>query len=131
LLAECRTLKGIPTGVAKITKGHNLPASYIIHATGPIASINPKTGKKYEDYAMLAKTYISCLTLAAAKGIKEIAFCCISTGMFGFDKEKSSQVAFDTVKNWVKSNPKCISRIIFNVFTQEDYDLYTKLVLYK
>jgi len=124
LLAECRTLKGIPTGTAKLTKGYSLAADYIIHATGPIASINPKT----EDYRMLAKTYLACLDLAAASGIKDIAFCCISTGMFGFNKAKSSQIAYNTVKNWVTANPTILNRVVFNVFTQEDYDLYTKLV---
>lgn len=129
LLAECKTLNGVPTGNAKITKGHNLPAKYIIHATGPIAKINPKTGKKFEDYQGLAKTYLACLELAAASGIKEIAFCCISTGMYGFDKVKSSKLAYETVLNWTRTHPSVLQRVVFNVFTDEDYHLYTNLVL--
>jgi O-acetyl-ADP-ribose deacetylase (regulator of RNase III) len=59
--------------------------------------------------------------------IKTIAFCCISTGEFRFPKDRPSKIAVETVSNWLKSNPNRFNRIIFNVFTEEDYKEYAKL----
>src|SRR5665648_163200 len=103
LLKECLSFPElspnvrIPTGTAKLTKAYNLPSKYIIHATGP--SLLKTTDKP--DYKMLQQTYTECLNLAYSKGIQEIAFCCISTGMFGYDKKNSAQVAFQTVMDWL------------------------------
>ena len=124
LLEECKTLGGVPTGVAKITKGHNLPAKYIIHVTGPrIDSMNHK-----EDHMLLAQCYINCLELAKKYNIRALAFCCISTGIYGYNKKTSSETAYITVMTWLSQNPKSIDRIVFNVFTPEDQKYYTELL---
>jgi O-acetyl-ADP-ribose deacetylase (regulator of RNase III) len=123
LLAECRLLKGIPVGVAKLTEAYSLPAKYIIHATGPKI-----TSSGYEDHSMLAKTYYNVLELAKQCDIKEIVFCCISTGMYGFNKERSANTALSTVKLWIHQNPGTIDKIIFNTFTPEDKQIYNRLL---
>lgn len=91
LLEECKQLKGIPHGSAKITHAYALPSKYIIHATGPKIGYD-KNGKfinpDYEDHNLLRTTYINILNVGKLNNIKEIAFCCISTGIFGFDKKK-------------------------------------------
>lgn len=113
-----------PTGTAKITKAYNLPSKYILHTVGPII---------YDDLSeeackLLANCYISCLDIAKEYyDIKTIAFCCISTGEFRFPKDIASKIAVETVTNWLKSNPNKFDRIIFNVFTREDYNEHAKL----
>lgn len=107
LLLECLELNGLPTGVAKITKGHNLPCKHIIHVTGPRAKKVESDSKKDKlicDFTMLAKCYIACLEVAKENNIKEIAFCGISTGLFGFPKSKSAVVAVTTIIQWFETN---------------------------
>src|SRR5688572_7270180 len=87
LLEECKTLGGIPTGVAKITKAYKLPSKYIIHVTGPKAT----EGK--EDHETLFKCYHTCLDLANENKISSIAFCCISSGIYGFNKCRAASTA--------------------------------------
>ncbi len=113
-----------PTGTAKITKAYNLPSKYILHTVGPIIYDNLSE----DDCKLLADCYISCLNIAKEyDDIKTIAFCCISTGEFRFPKDIASKIAVETVANWLKSNPNKLDRIIFNVFTREDYNEYAKL----
>lgn len=113
-----------PTGTAKITKAYNLPGKYILHTVGPI--IYDKLSD--DDCKLLADCYISCLNIAREHDdIKTIAFCCISTGEFRFPKDIASKIAVETVTNWLESNPNKFDRIIFNVFTEEDYNQYVKL----
>ena len=97
LLEECKLLNGITTGVAKITKGYKLQCKYIIHVTGPKITSEGKC-----DFNMLSVSYIACL---------EIAFCCISTGIFGFPKVGSSQVA---IKNWLDNEDHSIYQTILS-----------------
>lgn len=130
LLSECKRIGPIPAGTAKITKAYNLPSKYIIHTTGPRARVS-KYSEAIEclcDFDMLAKCYIEVLELAKKHNIKEIAFCCISTGIFGFPKPNSAMVATKTVKDWINKDPGVIDHIIYNVFTIEDYAIYTNLV---
>ena len=122
LLEECKLLNGIPTTVAKITLGYNLPCKYILHATGPRISFEGKC-----DFAALAKTYTNCLQLAKTNNISELAFCCLSTGIFGFPKLESAKVAIDTVISWLNNNEHSFTHIIFDVFTYEDHIIYLKL----
>lgn len=124
LLEECKKLKGIPTGVAKITYAYNLPSKYIIHVTGPKIQKNG-----YEDHKMLAQCYEQCLNLAVRNNITEIAFCCISTGIYGFNKQRSAITAIKTVMNWKQNNKGKINKIVFVVFTDEDHYLYNKYLL--
>ncbi|MCM1989390.1 protein-ADP-ribose hydrolase [Oceanirhabdus seepicola] len=110
-----------PTGQAKITKGYNLPAKYVIHTVGPI--IKGKVTAFQEE--QLASCYISCLERTKKiEEIKTIAFCCISTGVFNFPKERAAEIAVGTVLNYLKRNPNNINKIVFNVFTEEDFNVY-------
>lgn len=94
-----------PTGQAKITPAYNLPCRYIIHTVGPIVS-----GKLNEQHCELLKScYLSCLKLAEENGVDSIAFCCISTGVFGFPQREAAEIAVSTVKRH-KKQQKVISR---------------------
>jgi O-acetyl-ADP-ribose deacetylase (regulator of RNase III) len=88
LLAECRTLGGCPTGQAKITGGHNLPARWVIHTVGPVW----RDGTHDED-ALLASCYRSAFVLVESKGIRTVAFPAISTGAYGFPLERAAGIA--------------------------------------
>lgn len=121
LLEECKKLGGIPTGVAKITHAYNLPSKLIIHTTGP-RKIN-----NFEDHKMLSKCYFNCLNLAQKHNIKEIAFCCISTGLFGFDKTRSAKTALLAVMKWLDTHQYKMDTIIFVVFTDDDEKVYRQL----
>jgi O-acetyl-ADP-ribose deacetylase (regulator of RNase III) len=109
-----------PTGQAKITGGYNLPAKNILHTVGPIVSGRLKKTQEYE----LADCYKSCLALAAENGLGSVAFCCISTGVFGFPQEKAAEIAIDTVK---RDKPKGM-KVIFNVYRDEDERRYRNLL---
>ena len=89
---------------------------------GPIIYENVKE-KEIEE---LKNCYINSLELAKQNDIREIAFCCISTGEFRFPKDKASKIAINTVKDYLKKNEKHFDKIIFNVFTDEDYVIYFK-----
>jgi O-acetyl-ADP-ribose deacetylase (regulator of RNase III) len=81
-----------------------------------------------EDCRLLASCYTSCLDISNRyEDIKTLAFCSISTGEFRFPKDKASQIAVETVCKWLEVNKNSFDRIIFNVFTKEDYDQYAKL----
>lgn len=110
-----------PTGQAKITPAYNLPCSYVIHTVGPIVQ-----GKLTAEHCRLLKScYTSCLELAVQNNIHSIAFCCISTGVFGFPKQEAAEIAVRTVRDFLKSNS---IKVIFNVFGSEDYDIYRKIL---
>ena len=117
LYEECRKLGGIPTGTAKITGAYKLPCKKIIHTTGPIAD-------DFEDHEMLAKCYKNCLNVAKDNGIKEIAFCCISTGLFGFSKKTACNTAISTVIKYIKSSDYEFDLIVFCTYTEDDHKLY-------
>ena len=92
LLAECRTLGGCPTGEARITGGHRLKARHVIHTVGPVW----QGGERGED-ALLASCYATSLRLAAAHGVRTIAFPAIATGVYGFPAERAARLAVRTV----------------------------------
>lgn len=128
LREECAKLMQLqgheePTGSAKITKGYNLPARYVIHTVGPIVYSALTEENKKE----LASCYRSCLELADRYQLRSIAFCCISTGEFHFPNEIAARIAVDTVAGYLPESR--IERIIFNVFRDEDYDIYKKICL--
>lgn len=106
------------TGGAKITKAYNLPCSYIIHTVGPIVG----SALREQDCKMLRSCYESCLALAEEKGLKTIAFCCISTGEFHFPNDRAARIAVETVAEWMSHSS--LSRVIFNVFKDLDLKLY-------
>lgn len=118
LLEECRSLGGCPTGQAKITSGHNLPAKSIIHTVGPIYD-----GGGYQEAELLASCYRESLRLAAYAGLRTIAFPCISTGVFGYPSEEACDIAIATVVEWMATNPLPES-VTFCCFSEEDADIY-------
>ena len=110
-----------PTGQAKITPGFNLPCRYVIHTVGPI--VDGRLTQRHE--AQLASCYRSCLQLAAENGCESIAFCCISTGVFGFPKEEAAEIAIRTVREW-KAETGSRMRVVFNVFSDRSLELYKR-----
>jgi O-acetyl-ADP-ribose deacetylase (regulator of RNase III) len=93
LLEECRTIGGCPTGEARITKGYNLQAQYIIHTVGPIWC-----GGKNNEEELLANCYHSCFALAAKHDIHTIAFPSISTGAYHFPTAKAAAIAMAEIE---------------------------------
>ncbi len=112
-----------PTGQAKVTPAYNLPSKRIIHTVGPIANGNPTD----EHRAQLASCYESCLDAAAAEGLSSIAFCCISTGVFGFPQREAAEIAVRTVRDWLDAHGSDIT-VVFNVFGEKDEQIYRELL---
>ncbi|MDE7287953.1 MAG: protein-ADP-ribose hydrolase [Oscillospiraceae bacterium] len=110
-----------PTGSAKITSAYNLPCDRIIHTVGPIVS-----GRLNDTHCrQLESCYKSCLETAVQNNVKSIAFCCISTGVFGFPQREAAEIAVDTVRKFRKNHD---IEVIFNVFRQDDYNIYSGLL---
>ena len=117
LLEECRQIGGCPTGEARITKGYNLPAQFVIHTVGPVYKGTPG------DQAALTGCYHNSLALAVDNGIKTIAFPAISCGVYGYPIEKACQVAIDTSITFLEQHPS-FGRIIFMLFSDADLEVY-------
>ena len=111
------------TGKAKITPAYNLPSRYILHTVGSVIH-GWLTGK---DKELLASCYRSCLELAEENGVQSIAFCCISTGEFHFPNDKAAEIAVKTVKEY-RARTGSRMEVIFNVFKENDYNIYRKLL---
>ena len=112
-----------PIGQAKITPAFNLPCNHVIHTVGPI--VQGKLTKKHEQ--LLISCYESCLRIADENEVKSIAFCCISTGVFMFPNKRAAELAVQTVKQY-KEKTKSKIKVIFNVFKEEDYDIYRGII---
>lgn len=112
-----------PAGRAKITPAFNLPCSYVLHTVGPIVS----GALTKEHCAQLADCYKSCLELAADKGLKSLAFCCISTGEFHFPQKKAASIAVETVTEFLQADTQ-LEKVVFNVFKQDDYEIYKAIL---
>ena len=118
LYEECKTLGGCETGEAKITKGYNLNANYVIHTVGPVWN-----GGKYGEEEKLAECYRNSLKIAVKNKIKSIAFPSISTGAYRFPVEKAIKIAVKEVKNFLKKD-KTIEKVVFVCFDDFTYALY-------
>lgn len=80
-----------------------------------------------EDEELLASCYRECLKLAADHGVESIAFCCLSTGVFRFPQQRAAEIATETVKDYLEKDSR-IKKVIFNVFKDEDLEIYQKLI---
>lgn len=109
-----------PTAEPLLTDGYNLPCRKIIHVVGPIVESKLKDSHRRQ----LSDCYRNCLDLCKENGLRSIAFCCISTGVFRFPNDEAAHIAVQTVTEWLENNPDNIDRIIFNVFKDEDRRLY-------
>jgi len=120
LLEYCRTLNGCATGQAKITPGFRLPARWVIHTVGPIWR-----GGKLDEDRLLAACYKNSLKLAQAHQLQSIAFPSISTGVYGFPKDRAASIATEVVVNFLQDNEL---EVWFVCFDSETYHLYTQLL---
>jgi len=120
LWEECRKLGGCKTGEAKITKGYNLNAKYIIHTVGPVYSNSQDDPKK------LSSCYQECLKLAEASNIKSISFPALSTGYFGYPINKAAGVAFETITNEL-TKPLNLDLVKFVLYNQKSFDIHKKV----
>lgn len=112
-----------PTAVPMLTDGYNLPAKKVIHVVGPIVSGRLTAERERE----LADCYTNVLDLCAENGLRTVAFCCISTGVFRFPPERAAEIAVKTVKDWLNAHDGGMDRIIFNVFTDRDREIYERI----
>ena len=118
LLAECRLLGGCPTGEARITRGHRLPARHVIHTVGPVWH-----GGRSGESRLLASCYRESLQLAHTHGLESIAFPCISTGVYGYPKDAAARIAVSTVRESLAAVPGIVE-VIFCCFGADDLALY-------
>ena len=115
------------TGQAKITRGYNLPAKYVIHTVGPIIPQGLFPTRDQE--GQLSSCYRSCLDIADTYHLQSIAFCCISTGVFNFPNQRAAEIAIATVKEWLSTHQtSSVNQVIFNVFLNKDHDIYKRLL---
>jgi O-acetyl-ADP-ribose deacetylase (regulator of RNase III) len=121
LLSACRLLGGCDTGHAKATPGFRLPAKWIFHTVGPVWH----GGASHED-AHLSGCYIRCLDLALFHGCNSIAFPAISTGIYGFPRDRAARLAIEAVRAWSAPSPT-LSHVIFCCFSTADQQLYLNL----
>ncbi|MBN1348661.1 O-acetyl-ADP-ribose deacetylase [candidate division KSB1 bacterium] len=122
LLQECRSLNGCKTGEAKITKGYNLPAKWVIHTVGPIWK-----GGHFGEDALLANCYRNSLVLALENGIKTIAFPSISTGIYRFPPERAARIAAAEVIRFLEKE-RAIEKVIFVCFGEQMYKIYESVL---
>jgi O-acetyl-ADP-ribose deacetylase (regulator of RNase III) len=120
LLAECRQLRGCPTGEARLTAGHRLPARFVIHTVGPVW----RGGSADED-DLLARCYRSSLALASAHGVRSIAFPAISTGVYGFPRPRACAIAIHESHRFLATDD-LLQKVIFISFDTETDALYRR-----
>lgn len=113
-----------PTAVPMLTDAYNLPAKKIIHIVGPIVQYKLTSALEKD----LADCYRNTLDMCKENGLKSVAFCCISTGVFHFPNNRAAEIAVSTVEKWIADNPGVIERVIFNVFKDEDKKYYEELI---
>lgn len=121
LWEECKQLNGCETGEAKITKGYELTADFVIHTVGPVYSGDE------EDETMLRRSYRNSLELAREKGLESVSFPALSTGAFGYPTEEAADIALDEILDFMKKNdkPELVRMILYG---EDDYRIHEKVV---
>jgi O-acetyl-ADP-ribose deacetylase (regulator of RNase III) len=114
------------TGDAKITRAYHLPSRFVLHTVGPIVAggrVQP------QDERALESSYHSCLELAhSTPSLRTLAFCAISTGVFGYPKDRAAEVAVRTVSRWLREHPGVFDLVVFTVFSDDDEGAYERAV---
>ena len=113
-----------PTAVPMLTDAYNLPANKVIHIVGPI--VEGRLTAEHE--RQLADCYRNTLDMCLENGLRTVAFCCISTGVFRFPNKRAAEIAVQTVTEWLSDHEGQMDRVIFNVFKDEDKEYYERLL---
>ena len=111
-----------PTADPMLTEGYNLPAKKVVHVVGPI--VDGFLTKEKEQ--QLADCYTNTLDMCLDNGLRSVAFCCISTGVFHFPNDRAAAIAVKTVCDWLETHGEQLDRVVFNVFKDEDKKYYEK-----
>jgi len=119
LVHECRLLGGCKTGDAKLTKGYRLPARFIIHTVGPVWR-----GGGSGEPELLASCYRRSMALAAAQGVRSIAFPGIGTGIYGYPVEPAARLAVSTVREALADAASPVEEVVFCCFSAGDLAIY-------
>ena len=126
IVKECTEIRskqgGCKTGEAVITSAGNLPSKYIIHTVGPVWH-----GGNNNEEALLANAYDNSLQLAAQCNIRSIAFPNISTGIFGFPKDRAASIAVSTVKKFT-AEYLSVADVYFICYDEENFLIYEQLL---
>ena len=117
LLKECATLGGCPTGQCKMTDAYNLPCKKVIHAVGPVWH-----GGQHGEEQLLASCYDNAMRLAEEDHLESIAFSCISTGVYGFPKDKAAHIALQTIRAHIQNGYS--GQVIICCFSEKDTQYY-------
>ncbi len=120
LIEECRTLKGCATGQAKVTSAYNLPCKFVIHAVGPVWK-----GGQYNEDELLSSAYRNALRIAANMKLNSVAFPNISTGIYGFPKQRAAKIAVAEARAHIDAGHS-VDKIIFCIFDPENFEFYEK-----
>ena len=125
LVMECRSLGGCKTGDAKLTKGYNLPADFIIHTVGPVWQ-----GGNNNEAELLASCYRKSIQIALERKFESLAFPCISTGIYGYPKDKAAEIAVKTCLKELENDGSTLNqlKVIFCCFEEENHDIYQQIL---
>jgi O-acetyl-ADP-ribose deacetylase (regulator of RNase III) len=123
LLAECRTLGGCATGDAKITRGYNLKAKYVIHAVGPVY----RDGEHGEP-ELLASAYRRALEIAQEHHLSSVAFPAISTGAYGYPLQAAARIALTTIREFLQTHdaPPLVRMVLFDARAYQAHERVLK-----
>lgn len=122
LLAECRTLHGCRTGQSKMTLGYNLPAKHVIHTVGP----DCRRMSVDEAEPLLRSCYETCLDLAEANHLESLVFCCISTGVYKFPKDRAARIALNTISARIAAEQRC--KVYICCYSEGDLEVYEETI---
>ena len=129
LRADCRRIISAlgheeECGNARITRGYNLPATYVLHTVGPMVG-REVTERERAD---LRSSYVSCLDLAAEYGLRSVVFCCVATGVFNFPHAEAAEIAAGAVVNWKLRHPDIKLKVVFDTFLPQDTGIYRSIL---